>query len=94
MAIIKTRGVFVYILLEIYPDVYGPYVITDRKGFKKLIFQCQNVIYGTITASLLYYKNYRMSIEYEGYEFNPHDLCVSKNTIKGIHMTVCFHVDD
>ena len=41
VAIINIRGFLVYILLEIAPDVYGPYAITDRKGVKQLIVQCQ-----------------------------------------------------
>ena len=40
MAIIKIRVVLVDILLEISPDVYGTYVITDRKGAKQIIVQC------------------------------------------------------
>ena len=63
MAIIKIRRVLVYIMLEIAPDVYRPCVITDCKGVKTLIFQCQNAIYGTMTESLLYYKNFRKSLE-------------------------------
>ena len=59
IAIIKIRVFLVDILLEIAPDLYGQYVITDHKGVKQLIFQCQNEIYGTITASLLYYKKLR-----------------------------------
>ena len=53
-AIINIRVVLVDILLEISPDVYGPYVITEQKGVKQLIVQCQNAIYGTMMASLLY----------------------------------------
>ena len=58
-AIINIRVVLVDILLEISPDVYGPYVITEQKGVKQLIVQCQNAIYGTMMASLLYYKKFR-----------------------------------
>ena len=54
MAIIKIRGVLVDILLDIASDVYGLYVITDRKVTKQIIVQCQNAIYGTMTESLLY----------------------------------------
>ena len=66
-AIIKIRGVLVDILPEIAPYVYGPYIITNRKGFEQIIAQCQKSIYGTMAASLLYCKNFRNSIEYEGY---------------------------
>ena len=59
MDIINSRVVVVDILMEIAPDIYWPYVITYRKGVKQLIVQCQNEIYGTITASLLYYNKLR-----------------------------------
>ena len=42
MAIIKIRGVLVDILLDISADLYGLYVIMDRKGFKQLIPQCKS----------------------------------------------------
>ena len=67
MNVIKIRGVLVYILLEIAPDVYGPYVITDLKGVKQLIFQCKNSINGTIMESLLEYKKFKKSLEDEGW---------------------------
>ena len=54
MAIINMRGFLVDIMLEIAPDLYGLYVIMDRNGVKQLIIQCQNKIYSTMTASLLY----------------------------------------
>ena len=94
MVIIKIRGVFVDILMEIAPDIYGTYVITDRKGVNQLIAQHQNAIYVTMAERVLYYKKFRKSLEYEGYKFNSYDLCVANKIIKGIHMTVCFHVDD
>ena len=63
MAVIKIRGLLLDILLNISTEVYGPYVIIDRKGVKQLIVQCQKSIYGTITVSLLYYKKFRKSLE-------------------------------
>ena len=71
MDIIKIRGVLVDILLEIVPEFYDPYVTTDNKGVKKQVLQCQNAIYGTMMASLLYYQKFRKSLELEGYELNP-----------------------
>ena len=93
MAIINIRVFSVDILQEIPPDLYGTYFIMDRKGVKKISVQCQNVIYGKITSSLLYYKKFRKSLEDEGHEFNPYDLCVANNIIKVSQMNVCFHVD-
>ena len=76
------------------PKVYWRYATTDRKGVKQLIVQCQNAIYGTMTASLLHYKKLRKSLEEWGFEFNPYDPCVANKMISGKQMTICFHVDD
>ena len=50
MVYIRVRGVLVDLLIEIAPDVYGPYVKLDKKGNKVLILQCLNAIYGTIAV--------------------------------------------
>ena len=54
MVTIRVRGILVDVLLGIAPEVYGPYVITGKKGNQPLIQTCMNVIYGTMVASLLY----------------------------------------
>ena len=94
MTIIKIRGLLVDILLDIAPGAYRLYVITNCKGIKQMMFQCKNSIYGTIKASLLYYKKFRKSLEDEGYEFNPYGPCIANNIIKVSQMTVCFYVDN
>jgi hypothetical protein len=37
MAFIKIRGILVDILVEIFPNVYKPYVSKDKKGMKQLL---------------------------------------------------------
>jgi hypothetical protein len=81
-------------LLDIAPSVDTPYVTTDRKGAKQLIVQCQNAMYGTMMASLLYYKKFSKSLKSVGFEFIPYDPCVANKQISGQQMTICFHVDD
>ena len=44
-------------------------------------------------ASLLCYKKFSKSLEYEGSEFNPYDPCVLNKIIKVSQINVCFHVD-
>jgi hypothetical protein len=56
MAFIKIQGVLVDILVEITSDAYKSYVSRDKKGMKKLLVQCQNALYGTMVARLLYYR--------------------------------------
>jgi hypothetical protein len=94
MAIIKIRGVLVDILVQIAPNVYKSYVTTDKKGTKQLLVQCQNALYGTMVASLLYYHKFTKSLMSVGFEINPYDPCVANKIVNGMQMTICFHKDD
>jgi hypothetical protein len=94
MAMIKIRGVLVDILVKIAPDIYKSYVTTDKKGTKQLLVQCQNVLYGTMVASLLYYCKFTKSLTSVGFKINPYDPCMANKIVDGTQMTICFHVDD
>ena len=82
------------ILVEISPDVYKSHVITDKKGVKQLLVQCQNALYGTMVASLLYYCKFTKILTDIGFKINPYDPCVANKMIDGQQMTICYHVDD
>jgi hypothetical protein len=71
--IVRLRGRIVEILCEIAPEVYLPYVTVNKKGEKILIVQCLNALYGTMVASLLYYKKFVKSLERHGFKLNPYD---------------------
>jgi hypothetical protein len=88
MAFIKIRGILVDILVEITPDVYNPYVSKDKKGSKQLLVQCQNALYGTMVASLLYYQKFVKSLTDIDFVINPYDPCVTNNIIEGDQMTI------
>jgi hypothetical protein len=94
MTFIKIFGVLVDILVEIAPDVYKSYVSRDKKGMKQLLLQCQNSLYGTIVAILLYYRKFAKSLTEIGFIINPYYPCVSNNIVEGKQMTICFHVED
>ena len=94
MAIIKIRRILVDILVDLAPDVYREFVTTYKKVIKTLVVQCQNALYGTMVASLIYYRKFVKSLMYIGFVLNPYDPCVAKNIIGGHQMTICFHVDD
>ena len=55
MAIIKIRRILVDTLIDIVPDVYGPYVPTNSKRIKQLIAHRMNAIYGTMVSIIIYY---------------------------------------
>ena len=81
MATIIVTGELVGVLVEIAPEIYGPYVSTDKKGVKTLIFRCHNAIYGTMEASLLYYRKFCKTIKRLVLKINPYDPCVTNHTI-------------
>ena len=94
MAIIKIRGILVDILVDLAPDVYREFVTTDKKGVKQLVVQCQNVLYETMVASLLYYRKFIKSLTNIAFVLNPYDPCVANKMISDHQMTICFHVND
>jgi hypothetical protein len=94
MAIIKIRRVLVDILVKIAPDVYKSYITTDKKGTKQLLVQCQKALYGTMVASLLYYRKFTKSLTSVRFKINPYNPCVANKIVNGTQMTICFHVDD
>jgi hypothetical protein len=94
MAFNKIRGILVDILVKIAPDVYKYYVSKDKKGLKQLLVKCQNALYVTMVASLLYYPKFIKSLTDIDFVINPYDLCLANKMIEGEQMTICFHVDD
>jgi hypothetical protein len=74
--------------------VYKSYVSRDKKGMKQLLVQCQNALYGTMVASLLYYRKFVKSLTDIGFIINPYDPCVANKIIEGKQMNICFHVDN
>jgi hypothetical protein len=87
-------GPLVDILVSIAPNVYEPYVTIGKKGEKQLLVQCLTALYGTVVASLLYYKKFVKSLKSKGFKLNPYDPCVAIKQVNGEQSTVCFHVDN
>ncbi len=92
--IVCIRGPLVDILVSIAPDVYGPYVSTNKAGQKVLLVQCLNAVYGTMVAALLYYKKFMKSLTKQGYKINPYDGCMANKVVKGKQVTICFPIND
>ncbi len=93
-AFICIRGPLVDILGSITPDVYGPYMMVGKKGEKQSLVQCLTALYGTMVASLLYYKKVVKSLKLNGFRLNPYEPCMTDKQVKGEQLTVCFCVDN
>ena len=94
MAFIKIHGVLVDILVKIAPDVYKSHVTTIKKGVKQLLTQCQNAIYSTMVASLLYFCNTTKCLTEVLFKINPYNPCVANKMIDGQQMTIFYHVEN
>ena len=91
--IMKITGVLVDLLVDIAPEVYGPYVVTDKHR-RVLYVQVLRGLYGMLVAALLWYTDFKKDLEGNGYLFNPYDPCVANKVINELQHTVRFHVDD
>ena len=69
------------------------YTTRYKRGIKQLLLHCQNALYGTMMASLLYYFKFTKSLTSIWFDTNPYDLCVTNNLICGSRIMICFHVD-
>jgi len=81
--IVRIRGPLVDVLTSIAPDIYAPYVSTNKTGQKVLIVECLNAVYGTMVAALLYYKKFVKSLKSKGFKLNPYDPCVANKIVEG-----------
>jgi hypothetical protein len=63
-------------------------------GVEQLLVQCKNALYGTMVASLLYYRKFAKSLTDIEFIINPYNQCVANKIIDGNQMPICWHVND
>lgn len=61
--VICSRGMLVDILIKVAPDIYWPFVSEDKNDRKQILIKYLNAMYGTLVASLLYYKQFSKSLK-------------------------------
>ena len=92
--VMKCQGILVDFLVEMAPEVYGPYVVFEN-GVKTLYLQVLRGLYGMLIAALLWYRKFRTDLTKINFKFNPYDPCVAnRDTDDGKQQTIRFHVDD
>jgi Reverse transcriptase (RNA-dependent DNA polymerase) len=90
---VKLEDELVDVLLMVEPK-YAEFV-TNENGKKVLYVELQKALYGTLQASLLFWKELSTFLVKElGFEFNPYDKCVVNKMIDGKQCTIIWHVDD
>ena len=92
--LMQLRGLLADLLVQIDPKFYKSFLAKDRKRESLLIVRCLNAMYGTMVASLLYYRKFRKTVEHEGFTVNNYDPCVANRMVLSKQQTITWHVDD
>jgi hypothetical protein len=87
------EGKMAEIMVRIDPKLYRKY-ITVENGKQVLYVELKKALYGTLRASLLFWKRLTQQLEEWGYVINPYDWCVANKMINGKQCTIVWHVDD
>ena len=90
---IKFDGELIDLLCQVDPSLSK--FIGIENGKKVLYTQLNKALYGTVQASLLFWK--RLSsflIDKHGFERNPYDFCVVNKSVDGKQCTIVWYVDD
>jgi hypothetical protein len=78
--IMKLKGAVLEILVELAPDLYGPYVVLED-GKRVLYLQVLRALYGMLVAALLWYQQFREDLESVGFKFNVYNPCVANRKV-------------
>ena len=89
----KIEGKMVDILSKVDPSLYEEHTTTEN-GKKVLYVKLKKALYGTVQASLLFWKNLTEVLVSWGFEINPYDWCVENKEVDGKQLTIRWHVDD
>jgi len=90
---VRLEGTMAELMARLDPKLYRKYVMIEH-GKPALCVELLTALYGTMRASLLFWKKLSQQLVSWGFEINPHDWCVANKTINGKQCTVLWHVDD
>jgi hypothetical protein len=89
----KVEGPLAEMLTKVDPSKYEKF--TDEENGKPVIYvRLRKALYGTLQASLLFWKDLTGHLTKWGYVANPYDECVMNKEVNGTQCTVLWHVDD
>jgi hypothetical protein len=92
--IMLLRGQLADLMVQVDPELYGPYVRKTKKGESILYVKMLKAMYGLLRSALLFYLKLVNDLKEYGFELNPYDPCVANKMVGGHQMTVVWHVDD
>ena len=89
----KIEGKMVDILTRLDPELYEKHIIFEN-GHKVLYVKLKKELYGTLQASMLFWKNLTGTLIDMGFEINPYDWCVANKVVNGKQLTISWHIDE
>jgi hypothetical protein len=90
---VRLSGALAALLEKVDPGLCSKHVTTEN-GKPALCVQPQKALCGTLSASLLFWKDLSQHLKEQGFAPNPHDSCVMNKMAKGKQSTILWHVDD
>jgi hypothetical protein len=89
---VRFEGEIAKMLVRMDPKLYRKYV-RDENGKAVLYVELLKALYGTLRASLLFWKLLSSKLILWGFMINPYEWCVANKIIDGKQCTVLWHVD-
>jgi hypothetical protein len=90
---VRFEGEIAKMLVRMDPKLYQKYV-RDENGKAVLYVELLKALYGTLRASLLFWKLLSSKLILRWFKINPYDWCVANKIIDGKQCTVLWHVND
>ena len=81
------------LLVKLDPKLYRKYMWSEN-GKPVLYVKLLKALYGTLHATLLFWKRLSKQLVDWGFEINPYDWCVTNKMVNGRQLMVLWHVDD
>ena len=68
----KLEGKMIHLLVQIDPKLYRNFAV-DKNGKSVMYVKLENALYGTLHASMLFWKNFSTSLQEWGFIINPYN---------------------
>ena len=92
--VMRLRGKLAELMVKVAPEIYTKYIIVNTKNETVLYVRLLNALYGIMKAALLFYKRFVQDLLSIGFIINPYDPCVANKNVRGLQLTIVWHVDN
>ena len=89
----RLEGTLAKLLTKCNPKLYRLYVVTENNK-PVLYVELIKALYGTLRATLIFWRKLTSKLMDWGFTINPYDWCVANKQIEGRQCTLVWHVDD